>query len=169
MTSVISIDKNKTDQEIYESLFPQIDSLLLSDEPILTGLANFTAALNDAFTKISWVGFYFLKNDFLFLGPFQGKTACAKIKNGSGVCGTSAMQQKTIIVDDVDKFPGHIACDSRSKSEIVVPIIQNEKVIAVLDLDSYDYSAFNQIDKVYLKKIIDLLKTKFNFSKLNFF
>ncbi len=163
MSVEISIDHEKTDAEIYESLIPQLGALILESEPIISGLSNFTAALKEAFRKISWVGFYFLKNDTLFVGPFQGKTACTEIKLGLGVCGTAAEKKETIIVEDVDKFPGHIACDSGSRSEIVVPIIQNETVIGVLDLDSYEYSAFNEVDKIYLEKIIDLLISKFNF------
>ncbi len=128
-----------------------------------------TAALKEAFQKISWVGFYFQKDAKLFLGPFQGKTACTVISLGSGVCGTSAKNKETIIVEDVNNFVGHIACDSGSRSEIVIPIIQNDKVVGVLDLDSYNLSAFNQNDQNYLEQIAALLTNKFDFSELSIF
>lgn len=166
MTENLVIDKTKTDEEIYLSLLPQLEALINSEEPVISNLSNISAALKEAFDKISWVGFYLLKNDKLFLGPFQGKTACTLIKIGSGVCGTSAQKKETIIVEDVDKFPGHIACDAGSKSEIVVPLIKNEKLIGVLDVDSYALSSFNKVDKKYLEKICELLADKLDL--LNF-
>lgn len=160
MSENLAIDKTKSDEKIYKQLLPQLESLINSDEPILSSLSNLTAALKYAFQKISWVGFYVMKDEILYLGPFQGKPACTQIKIGSGVCGTSAQKRETIIVDDVDKFPGHIACDAGSKSEIVVPIIYEGKVFAVLDLDSYEYSSFNQTDKKFLEQLVDLIKKK---------
>ena len=165
MTENLVIDKTKTDEEIYLSLLPQLEALINSEEPVISNLSNISAALKEAFDKISWVGFYLLKNDKLFLGPFQGKTACTLIKIGSGVCGTSAQKKETIIVEDVDKFPGHIACDAGSKSEIVVPLIKNEKLIGVLDVDSYALSSFNKVDKKYLEKICELLSEKLDLEK----
>lgn len=165
MTENFVIDKTKTDEEIYLSLLPQLEALINSEEPVISNLSNLSAALKEAFDKISWVGFYLLKNDKLFLGPFQGKTACTLIKIGSGVCGTSAQKKETIIVEDVDKFPGHIACDAGSKSEIVVPLIKNEKLIGVLDVDSYALSSFNKVDKKYLEKICELLSEKLDLEK----
>lgn len=165
MTENLVIDKTKTDEEIYLSLLPQLEALINSEEPVISNLSNISAALKEAFDKISWVGFYLLKNDKLFLGPFQGKTACTLIKIGSGVCGTSAQKKETIIVEDVDKFPGHIACDAGSKSEIVVPLIKNEKLIGVLDVDSYALSSFNKVDKKYLEKICELLNEKLDLEK----
>jgi GAF domain-containing protein len=165
MAENLTIDKNKTEEEIYLSLLPQIKALINCEEPIISNLSNTTAALKEALDKISWVGFYLLKNDKLFLGPFQGKTACTTIKISSGVCGTSAQNKETIIVDDVDKFPGHIACDAGSKSEIVVPLIKNEKLIGVLDVDSYAYSSFNEIDKKYLEKVCELLCERLDLEK----
>ena len=103
--------------------------MLRKEDNLITNLSNFTAALKQTFSKISWVGFYLFDGTKLYLGPFQGKVACTEIKIGSGVCGTSAQRKETIIVPDVDKFPGHIACDVESRSEIVVPIIKNEKFI----------------------------------------
>lgn len=164
MPETINIDKELSDEKIYTSLIPQIENLINPNEPILSGLANVTAALFEAFDKISWVGFYLVKEDKLFLGPFQGKVACVEIEIGKGVCGTSAQNQETVIVKDVNKFPGHIACDADSKSEIVVPIVQNEKLVGVLDLDSYEYSSFNETDKKYLEEICKLISSKIRFS-----
>ena len=162
MSEELIIDKTLSDKKIYETLIPQLNSLLSIEEPAVSNLANLTAALKDAFEKISWVGFYLIKNDKLYLGPFQGKVACTVIQLGKGVCGTSAQKKETIIVEDVDKFPGHIACDSGSRSEIVVPLIKDRNLVGVLDLDSYQHSAFNETDKIYLEKICSLLMEKVN-------
>ena len=162
MSEELIIDKTLSDKEIYETLIPQLNSLLSIEEPAISNLANLTAALKDAFEKISWVGFYLIKDDKLYLGPFQGKVACTVIQLGKGVCGTSAQKKETIIVEDVDKFPGHIACDSGSRSEIVIPLIKDRNLVGVLDLDSYQHSAFNETDKIYLEKICSLLMEKVN-------
>jgi len=159
------IDKNKSEEDIYLLLMPQLEALINSDEPIISNLSNICAALYEAFDKISWVGFYLEKDSNLFLGPFQGKTACTLIKMGSGVCGTSAQNQETIVVENVDKFPGHIACDAGSKSEIVVPLVKNHQLIGVLDVDSYAYSSFSKIDKIYLEKVCELLSEKLDLEK----
>ncbi len=151
------------EKEIFENLLKDMESLLEENTPPLSNISNFISLINDAFRKISWIGFYFAKNDILYLGPFQGKVACTKIKIGNGVCGTSAEKRETVIVEDVHKFPGHIACDSGSNSEIVIPIIQNSRLIGVLDLDSYSFSAFSEIDKIYLEKLVKLLTDKVNF------
>ncbi|MCL4549068.1 MAG: GAF domain-containing protein [Bacteroidetes bacterium] len=164
MAETIFVDKNLSGEKIYESILPQIDSLLNADEPLISNLANVTAALKESFEKISWVGFYFYNDNKLFLGPFQGKVACTVINVGNGVCGTATLTKETIIVEDVEKFPGHIACDSGSKSEIVVPLIVNGKVIGVLDLDSYQYSAFNETDKQYLEELCKLIVTRLVFN-----
>jgi len=143
--------------EQYQLLVKQIKSLLNKEDSLITNLSNFTAALKQTFSKISWVGFYLYDGNKLYLGPFQGKVACTEIKIGSGVCGTSASKRKTIIVPDVDKFPGHIACDVESRSEIVVPIIRNGNLFGVLDLDSTDYNSFNETDKKYLEELVNFL------------
>ncbi len=166
MSEQIIVNKNAAADEIYSALIPQINALISGDEPVISNLSNLTAVLKDAFDKISWVGFYLLKGDKLFLGPFQGKVACTIIDIGKGVCGTSAQKRETIIVEDVDAFPGHIACDGGSKSEIVVPLIQNEKLIGVLDLDSYNFSSFNEIDKKFLEEICAILINKIDFTHL---
>src|SRR5919106_2917375 len=122
-------------QEQYKSLIPQIKGLLEGETDLIANLANISAALKEQFNWF-WVGFYLVKNDALVLGPFQGPVACTRIRKGKGVCGTSWEQAKTLIVPDVEKFPGHIACSSLSRSEIVVPVLKNGDVVAVLDADS---------------------------------
>jgi GAF domain-containing protein len=164
MSEKIAVNKNAEAEEIYSTLIPQINALINSNEPLISNLSNVTAVLKEAFNKISWVGFYLLKDDKLFLGPFQGKVACTVIDLGKGVCGTSALNKQTIIVEDIDSFPGHIACDEGSKSEIVVPLVQAGKLIGVLDLDSYSYSAFDSIDKKYLEVICSSILNKLDFT-----
>jgi L-methionine (R)-S-oxide reductase len=159
MNESLVINKSLPDAEIYKLLFPQIEALLNPTEPWYSNLANVVAALKEAFDKISWVGFYLLLDEKLFLGPFQGKIACTTIELGKGVCGTSASIKKTIIVEDVNKYPGHIACDSGSLSEIVVPLLSDDKVLGVLDIDSYEYSSFKESDKEYLEKLSILVST----------
>lgn len=157
MAENLVINKNATIEEQYILLTKQIKSLLSKKDNLLSNLANLTAALKQTFEKISWVGFYIFDGNKLYLGPFQGKVACTEILIGSGVCGTVAQTRETIIVPDVDKFPGHIACDVDSKSEIVVPIINDGKLFGVLDLDSTSYNSFDEVDKKYLEEIINFL------------
>ncbi|MEP6466492.1 MAG: GAF domain-containing protein [Parafilimonas sp.] len=142
-----------TKEEQYQSLLPQIKGLLEGETDMIANLANVAAALKEQF-KWFWVGFYIVKNNELVVGPFQGPVACTRIKKGRGVCGTSWAEKKTIIVDDVEKFAGHIACSSISKSEIVVPIIKNDKVVGVLDVDSEMLNFFDATDQKYLELII---------------
>lgn len=158
------INDNLSDEEKYKLLLPQLESLINNNDPIVSNLANISAALKSTFEKISWVGFYLLKNNNLHLGPFQGKAACTTINVGSGVCGASAQKKETIIVDNVHEFSGHIACDSGSNSEIVVPIISNGKLYGVLDLDSYEFSSFNNSDKTHLEKLADMISDKLDLS-----
>ena len=141
-----------TKEEIYQSLLPQIKGLITGEEDIVANTANVCAALQATFNWL-WVGFYFVKNDQLVLGPFQGPIACTRIFKGKGVCGTAWEESKTLVVEDVDAFPGHIACSSDSKSEIVVPIIKNNKVLAVLDVDSAQLSHFDDVDRRYLEEL----------------
>ena len=158
MSETILIDKNLSLKEQYENLIPQIKSLLSPSDNLITNLANCTAALKQTFEKISWVGFYLFNGKELYLGPFQGKIACNTIQIGKGVCGASAQRKETIIVPDVNKFPGHIFCDGDSKSEIVVPIFKKDNsLFGVLDLDSYDYNSFNETDKKHLEEICKFL------------
>ncbi len=168
MPSELNIDNSQTDEGIYKQLAKQFEHLIVPNDNIVSNLSNFTAALKQSFNKISWVGFYILNDKKLFLGPFQGNTACTEISLGNGVCGTSALSKQTIIVDDVEKFPGHIACDSGSRSEIVVPIILNKNLWGVLDLDSYDLSAFNEIDKLYLEQFCKFLVSRLELDKFVF-
>lgn len=155
---------SKTLEEQYSLLFEQIKGLLNPSDPLVTNLSNVTAALNQTFEKISWVGFYLNKNETLFLGPFQGKVACTRINFGNGVCGTAALSKETQVVQNVHNFPRHIACDVESNSEIVVPLIQNLNVVAVLDLDSRSYSAFDETDKTWLEKICELIVNQIKFN-----
>lgn len=144
-------------KEIYESLIPQINALIEGEPDLIANLANTVAALKEQFGWF-WVGFYLVKEDELVLGPFQGPVACTRIKKGRGVCGSSWAEAKTLIVPDVEKFPGHIACSSLSKSEIVVPVIRNGEVIGVLDVDSDAYDQFDETDQLYLERIIGEIK-----------
>src|SRR5437762_6962956 len=137
------ITGTKTEQ--YESLMPQIKALIHGEPDLVANLANIVAALKEQFGWL-WVGFYLTKDDELVLAPFQGPVACTRIKKGRGVCGTSWAEAKTLIVPDVEKFPGHIACSSLSRSEIVMPVVRNNEVIAVLDVDSEEYNDFDETD-----------------------
>lgn len=145
-----------TKQEQYESLFPQIKGLLEGEDDLIANLANVCAALKEQFNWF-WVGFYLVKDNELVLGPFQGPVACTRIRKGKGVCGTSWEKKQTLIVPDVEAFPGHIACSSLSKSEIVVPVIRNNEVVAVLDVDSEKSDQFDETDQERLEKIIALI------------
>ena len=145
-----------TKEEQYEALIPQIKGLLEGESDFIANLANVTAALKEQFGWL-WVGFYLVKDDELVLGPFQGPVACTRIRKGRGVCGSSWEKAETLIVPDVEKFPGHIACSSLSRSEIVLPLMKNEKVIGVLDVDSVELATFDETDQHYLEKIIALL------------
>ncbi len=148
------IKGSKTEQ--YEALIPQIKGLLTGESNLIANLANTAAALKEQFGWF-WVGFYLVEKDELVLGPFQGPVACTRIKKGRGVCGSSWEQAKTLIVPDVEKFPGHIACSSLSKSEIVVPLFKDGNIWGVLDVDSSEYNQFDENDQHYLEQIIALL------------
>lgn len=167
------ITGSKADQ--YQSLIPQIKGLLEGESDLVANLANVVAALKEQFGPLTepggqdsgnwlWVGFYIVKKSIdnaqeeLVLGPFQGPVACTRIRKGKGVCGASWEQATTLIVPDVEKFPGHIACSGLSKSEIVVPVLRNNEVVAVLDVDSSDYDQFDTTDQYYLEEIVGLLE-----------
>ena len=143
-------------EEQYQSLLPQIEALITYETDFIANLGNIAAALKEQFNWF-WVGFYLVKKGELVLGPFQGPVACTRIKRGKGVCGTSWEQKKTLIVADVDQFPGHIACSSMSKSEIVVPIVRDGEVVGVLDVDSEKHDQFDEIDRKYLERIVALI------------
>lgn len=160
MAEEFKISFGLSDEGKYAVLLPQIKFLLTKDELLLSNLSNFTAALKQTFNKISWVGFYLYDGNKLYLGPFQGKVACTKIEPGKGVCGTAALNKETIIVQNINNFPGHIACDNGTNSEIVVPILKGNELIGVLDLDSYHFNAFNETDKKYLEELCKFLAEK---------
>jgi len=158
MTETITLPQTQNREEIYNALFPQIEALLLGEADFVANTANIAAALREAF-GFFWVGFYFVKDDQLVLGPFQGPIACTRIPFHKGVCGKCYTDAETIIVPNVDEFPGHIACSSASKSEIVVPVFnKSNEIIAVLDVDSNKLNDFSETDKVGLEEIMALLK-----------
>lgn len=146
-----------TKQEQYETLLPQIKALLDGEPDLVANMANAAAALKEQFGWL-WIGFYLVKNEELVLGPFQGPVACTRIKKGRGVCGTAWANETTLIVEDVNKFPGHIACNSGSKSEIVIPLFKDDKVFAVFDADSESFAQFDETDQQFLEEIVSLVK-----------
>lgn len=156
MAEELYILKELTKEELYKALYSQLEYLVGDEDDIIANMANISSALKETF-NFFWVGFYRVIGVRLVLGPFQGPIACTSIAFGKGVCGTAWKEEKTIIVPDVDLFPGHIACNSLSRSEIVVPVIKENKVIAVLDIDSDIFDSFNEIDAVYLEKICLLI------------
>ena len=146
-----------TKEERYQSLLPQVRGLLEGETDLIANLANICGALKEQFNSL-WVGFYLVKQDELVLGPFQGPVACTRIKKGKGVCGTAWAQQEVLIVPDVEKFPGHIACSSLSRSEIVLPLFdQHNEVIGVLDIDSIELNEFDSTDQHFLQQILELI------------
>ena len=142
-----------TKEEQYVALLPQVKALISGEPDLVANLATIAAALKEQFGWL-WVGFYLVKEDELVLGPFQGPVACTRIRKGRGVCGSSWADAKTLIVADVEKFPGHIACSSLSRSEIVVPIIKDGVVLGVLDADSADLDSYDEIDQRYLEEML---------------
>ena len=164
MPENLNISSSSEREEKYKMLLPQIEALIADEADLIANLANIAAALMQTFDFL-WVGFYVVKNDELVLGPFQGPIACARIQKGKGVCGSAWANGETIIVPDVDQFPGHIACSSDSKSEIVVPIIKDEEVFLVLDIDSDQLKDFNALDAEWLQRLAGLIEAKiFNVS-----
>ena len=155
MAEDLHIGSGSKEQQ-YLSLLPQIKGLISGETDLVANLANIAAALKEQF-NFFWVGFYLVKDDELVLGPFQGPVACTRIRKGRGVCGTSWSQANTVVVPDVEKFPGHIACSSISKSEIVVPLFKNNEVWGVLDVDSDQYNSFDETDAQFLQEIVALI------------
>lgn len=156
MAEELLISQSLNKRERYESLLPQIKSLVEGEPDLIANLSNITAALKQTFDFL-WVGFYLVKNDELVLGPFQGPIACTRISFGKGVCGSAWKEKNTIIVPDVEAFPGHIACSSASKSEIVVPVIRRGEVMMVLDIDSEVFNAFDETDQKFLEKLVEFI------------
>lgn len=158
MSEEIIIDNSLSKQEKYKTLLPQIHALVEGEPSLVTNLAQICAALKYSMDKFLWVGFYFVQGEDLILQPFQGPVACSRIKIPQGVCGACVDRMETIIVGNVDEFPGHIACSSLSKSEIVIPVFDSlNKVIAVLDVDSEELNNFDQTDKFYLEELCVLV------------
>ncbi len=156
MADSLIISEGLTKQEKYETLLPQLKALLEGEPDTIANMANIAASLKMTF-NFFWVGFYIVKREELVLGPFQGTIACTRIKYGKGVCGTAWKEKRTVIVDDVEQFPGHIACDAASRSEIVIPLFNHDEIIAVLDVDSQYLNHFDQTDAHYLQQIANLL------------
>ena len=156
MREELYIPKVTTKEEVYMSLYPQLKALIGDESDQIANMANITSALKEAF-DFFWIGFYRVVAERLVLGPFQGPIACTSIAFGKGVCGSAWEEAKTIIVPDVDKFPGHIACSSQSRSEIVIPVKYNNTVVAVLDVDSNQLNSFDETDLYWLEKICALL------------
>ena len=159
MSESLYLPESGTKADKYEAILPQIEALISSEPDLYANLANISAALKEAF-NFFWVGFYLVKENQLVLGPFQGPIACTRISIGKGVCGTAWQEGKTILVPDVDAFPGHIACSSASKSEIVVPVFKGGIVGMVLDVDSDQLDDFDEVDQEYLEKLMGVLGNK---------
>ena len=153
----IQIGINTSKEDIYLSIIPQIEALIHEEDNLISNLANISAALKEAF-GFFWVGFYVVRGHELQLGPFQGPVACTRIGFGKGVCGKAWKEKTAIIVPNVENFPGHIACSSFSKSEIVIPVFKNHDVTLILDIDSDQLNSFDEIDKKWLKKLADIIE-----------
>lgn len=159
MIPMVSFENDQVIREKnFQMLLKQLEALIEDEKDQLANLANSSALLNQFLTEINWVGFYLLKEDELVLGPFQGLPACVRILVGKGVCGTAVSEQKTQRIADVHQFPGHIACDAASQSEIVIPIWKNEQIIGVLDIDSPILNRFDELDQTYLEKFTTILE-----------
>ena len=152
---VINISQDKAAR--YQSLLPQIEALTSGETDVIANLSNIAAALKEAM-NFFWIGFYIVKNNELVLGPFQGPIACTRIGFGKGVCGVSWKEKKTIVVPDVEEFPGHIACSTASKSEIVLPAFKNGEVALVLDVDSSELNDFDSVDEKYLSQVMKIIE-----------
>ena len=155
--SLFIADQAASRKEKYEILIPQLKALVEGESDSIANIANCVAALQQTLNML-WIGIYFVKGDELVLGPFQGPVACTRIARGKGVCGTAWMERRSIVVEDVDKFPGHIACSSLSKSEIVLPGFKNNDVAFVLDIDSEKLNDFDEIDQTYLQQVVSVIE-----------
>ena len=153
----IKVFESLSTESKLDNMLIMLEGLMQGEDLSITKLCNASALINALIGRINWCGFYLAKDKELILGPFQGMPACTKIEIGKGVCGTSASKRETLIVGDVHKFEGHIACDAASNSEIVVPIVKNDKLVGILDLDSDEFNRFTELEKDYLEKSIDIL------------
>lgn len=160
MSHTLHITLSSSKEEKYRFLLPQLKSLIKGEADTIANMANISAALKQTF-DFFWVGFYIVKKEELVLGPFQGPIACTRIRYGKGVCGTAWKERRPVIVEDVEQFPGHIACNAASKSEIVVPLFYKDDVIAVLDIDSEHLNHFDETDAQYLGEIVKFLEPNF--------
>jgi len=160
MAESLNILKHVSRKDQYENIIPQIKALIEGEKDTIANMANISAVLKETF-KFLWVGFYIVKKEELVLGPFQGHIACTRIKFGKGVCGTAWKEERTVIVPDVNTFAGHIACDSESRSEIVIPVKHEDKIIGVLDVDSEYENNFSEIDAKCLEEIVNILTNQF--------
>ena len=158
----IKVFENMSIESKLDNMLLMLEGLIQDEDLPLTKLCNASALINALIGRINWCGFYIVKNNSLILGPFQGMPACTKIEIGKGVCGTAALKKETILINDVHKFEGHIACDAASNSEIVVPIVKDDKLIGVLDLDSDEFGRFTEVEKDYLERAIDILNNHIN-------
>lgn len=165
MIKLNNIDKMSKEERLKYMLL-LLNSQLSCEDDNLANISNATGIINACIGRINWVGFYILKKNTLVLGPFQGLPACNRIEYGKGVCGTAVKEMKTMLIEDVELFPGHIACDATSKSELVIPIIVDEKVYGVLDLDSPQINRFTDLDKKYLEKFVDILNKYIRWDEL---
>lgn len=159
MAEELIISKSANKEERYSSLLPQIEGLISTEDDLVANMANIASALKYGM-GFFWVGFYLVKDDELVLGPFQGPIACTRIRKGKGVCGAAWEQAKTILVPNVDEFPGHIACSSDSKSEIVLPALKNGEVYLILDVDSDQLNDFDETDKMFLEQLMRMIEKK---------
>lgn len=153
----IKVFENLSTESKLDNMLIMLEGLVQGEELPVTKLCNASALINALIGRINWCGFYLEKNNELLLGPFQGMPACTKIEIGKGVCGTAALKRETLLIEDVHNFEGHIACDAASNSEIVIPIVKDDKLIGVLDLDSDEFSRFTELEQKYLEKSVDIL------------
>jgi len=159
----IKVFENLSIESKLDNMLVMLEGLMQDDDDLpITKLCNTSALINALIGRINWCGFYLVKNNMLILGPFQGMPACTKIEIGKGVCGTSALKRETLLINDVHRFEGHIACDAASNSEIVVPIVKDDSLIGVLDLDSDEFGRFTEVEKDYLERAIDILNNHIN-------
>ena len=158
--------ENMSIESKLDNMLLMLEGLIQDEDLPLTKLCNASALINALIGRINWCGFYIVKNNLLILGPFQGMPACTKIEIGKGVCGTAALKKETILINDVHKFEGHIACDAASNSEIVVPIVKDDKLIGVLDLDSDEFDRFTDIERNYLERVVDILNKHINWDNI---
>jgi len=162
----IKVFENMSIESKLDNMLLMLEGLIQDEDLPLTKLCNASALINALIGRINWCGFYIVKNNSLILGPFQGMPACTKIEIGKGVCGTAALKKETILINDVHKFEGHIACDAASNSEIVVPIVKDDKLIGVLDLDSDEFDRFTDIERNYLERVVDILNKHINWDNI---